>query len=59
MPLILALFTNKQEATVSNSPLSVSSDYELAIIISIQEVFPISEVCGCFFHLKKSIWRHV
>ncbi|RNA01702.1 hypothetical protein BpHYR1_007717 [Brachionus plicatilis] len=43
----------------SNSPLSVSSDYELAIINSIQEVFPESEVCGCFFHLKKSIWRHV
>ncbi|RMZ96789.1 hypothetical protein BpHYR1_047432 [Brachionus plicatilis] len=22
-------------------------------------VFPDAEVCGCFFHLKKSIWRHI
>ncbi|RMZ99143.1 hypothetical protein BpHYR1_033971 [Brachionus plicatilis] len=30
-----------------------------SIIHSIEEVFPEAEVCGCFFYLKKSIWRHV
>ena len=26
---------------------------------SIEEVFPDCEISSCFFHLKKSIWRHV
>jgi hypothetical protein len=70
LPLIYALFTNKQEVTyrkffsfisnkVKNSPLSVSSDFEIAIINSIEAVFPDAEVCGCFFHLKKNICRHI
>ncbi|RNA00587.1 hypothetical protein BpHYR1_016466 [Brachionus plicatilis] len=70
LPLVYALFSNKQESTytkffrfiserVTLSPLSVSCDYELAIINAIEEVYPDSEIAGCFFHLKKSIWRHI
>ncbi|CAF0710081.1 unnamed protein product [Brachionus calyciflorus] len=28
-------------------------------INSIEEIFPDCEIHGCFFHLKKCIWRHI
>ncbi|CAF1024296.1 unnamed protein product, partial [Brachionus calyciflorus] len=70
LPLVYGLFVNKQQATytkffellkekLNNDPLSLSCDYELAIINSIEEIFPECEIHGCFFHLKKSIWRNV
>lgn len=69
LPLVYALLTNKLEtyikvfqvskSKIQNDPLSVTSDFEISIINSVYEVFPDAEVDGCFFHLKKSIWRHV
>ncbi|RMZ94417.1 hypothetical protein BpHYR1_019189, partial [Brachionus plicatilis] len=37
----------------------ISTDFELSIINAVDEVFSDTETCGCFFHIKKSIWRHV
>ena len=70
LPLVYALVVNKQQETytklfeilkgkVINDPLSVSCDFELGLINSIEEIFPDSEIHGCFFHLKKCIWRHI
>ncbi|CAF1042243.1 unnamed protein product, partial [Brachionus calyciflorus] len=45
-----------------NVPLAyalASCDFEKAIINSSEEVFPDAEIFGCFFHLKKNIWRHI
>ncbi|CAF1040985.1 unnamed protein product [Brachionus calyciflorus] len=44
---------------ISSEPLTLSCDFELGIINSIEEVFPNCQVCGCFFHLKKSIYRKI
>ncbi|RNA12641.1 hypothetical protein BpHYR1_000768 [Brachionus plicatilis] len=55
----LTKFFNIVKSKVKNNPLSVYSDYELAIINSIKEIFPEADVFGCYFHLKKSIWRHI
>ncbi|CAF1116793.1 unnamed protein product [Brachionus calyciflorus] len=70
LPLVYALFTNKQETTyqkffefikslVKIEPLTVSCDFELAIINAIETVFSETDILGCFFHLKKSIWRQI
>ncbi|RMZ99104.1 MULE and FLYWCH domain containing, partial [Brachionus plicatilis] len=70
LPLNYALFTNKQQTTytkffkfikekITIEPLSVSCDFELAIINSVVDVFPEASVDGCFFHFKKSIWRYI
>lgn len=70
LPLVYALFTNKQEATyqkffdfiknlTKTGPITISCDFELAIINAIETVFPEANILGCFFHLKKSIWRHI
>ncbi|CAF1004601.1 unnamed protein product [Brachionus calyciflorus] len=70
LPLVYALFTNKQESTykkffefikslVKIEPCTISCDFELAIINSIESVFPETDILGCFFHLKKSIWRQI
>ena len=70
LPLVYSLFENKLESTynqffgyiknkVTNSPKTISTDFKLAIINSIEEIFPETKVCRCFFHFKKSIWRHI
>ena len=70
MPLVYALFTNKEQATyqkffeflnskVLNKSSSVSSDFEIGITNAIENVFPDTDSYGCFFHLKKPIWRKI
>ena len=46
---------NKQEESYSK----VFKVLKLAIMNSIEEVFPDCEISGSFFHLKKRFWRHV
>ncbi|CAF1113399.1 unnamed protein product, partial [Brachionus calyciflorus] len=70
LPLVYALLADKLQVSytkvfeilktkISELPLSVTCDYEVAIINSIESVFPDAEIYGCFFHFKKSIWRHI
>lgn len=50
---------NMLKSSLNEYPLSISSDFELAIINSIEEVFPDCKAQGCFFHLCQSLWRQV
>lgn len=40
-------------------PRSIMSDFELAIINSVKQVYPQSTILLCFFHLSQSVWRHL
>ncbi|CAF0945502.1 unnamed protein product [Brachionus calyciflorus] len=70
LPMVYALVPNKTQvsytklfrmlkSSLNECPLSISSDFELAIINSIEEVFPNCKPQGCYFHLCQSLWRQV
>lgn len=40
-------------------PKKVNVDFEAAAIMALQEVFPAAQIQGCYFHLKKCLWRKV
>ena len=45
-----------------NNPLNIRlivSDFETAVITSVQNAFPGARVGGCYFHFVQSLWRHV
>ena len=45
-----------------NNPISIRmivSDFETAVITSVQNAFPGARVGGCHFHFVQSLWRHV
>ncbi|CAF1045501.1 unnamed protein product, partial [Brachionus calyciflorus] len=47
------------KSSLNECSLSISSDCELAIINSIEEIFPNCKPQGCYFHLCLSFWRQV
>lgn len=71
VPLIYALLCNKAEQTYVRvfrklkeiepllEPATVMSDFESASLNAIREVFPSSELVGCFFHLAQNLWRKI
>ena len=45
-----------------NNPINVRlvvTDFETAVITSVQNAFPGIQVGGCYFHFVQSLWRHV
>lgn len=68
---IYALLQNKTQDTYTKlfnilttlnanlKPTSVMIDFEMAVINSLEIVFPESEVKGCFFHLSQNIYRKI
>ena len=71
LPCIYALLPDKKETTYNvmltelknfNSnlqPTSIMVDYEAAIINTIRDNFPNTDVKGCFFHLSQNIFRKI
>jgi hypothetical protein len=71
VPCVYALLQNKtqetytallQQLTVLNTnlqPISIMIDFEMAVIKSVERVFPECEVKGCFFHLSQNIYRKI
>ncbi|RNA06718.1 hypothetical protein BpHYR1_009221 [Brachionus plicatilis] len=70
LPLVIALLPDKLQTTytkvfevlkakLSELPISVTCDYEVVVINSIEEVFPDADIFGYFIHFKKSLWRHI
>ncbi|XP_068227951.1 uncharacterized protein [Palaemon carinicauda] len=61
MPLVYALLPNKTEETYKKflvalkekiptfQPLTIMIDFELAMVKAIEQEFPRSQICGCFF----------
>lgn len=70
-PVAFALLPNKKKETyvrlfqllhkgIPNwTPRRVNVDFEAAAIMALKEVFPTVEVKGCYFHMKKCLWRKV
>jgi len=48
-----------QLLTNGASPVTIMIDYEQACIGAIPLVFPNASAFGCYFHLCKSVFRHV
>ena len=44
---------------VNLKPVSIMINFELAVINSLERVFPDSEIKGCFFHLSQNIYRKI
>ena len=45
-----------------NNPIMIRmivSDFETAVITSVQNAFPGARVGGCYFHFVQNLWRHV
>lgn len=70
-PVIFALLPNKKRETYVRmfrlildvipewKPQKINLDFEAAAISALREVFPAAEINGCFFHMKKCLWRRV
>lgn len=70
-PVAFALLPNKKRETyvrlfrlilevIPNwTPRRVNVDFETASISALKEVFPSVEIKGCYFHMKKCLWRRV
>ena len=51
------LFEKLLTLNVNLKPASIMVDFELAVVNSLERVFPDSEIRGCFFHLSQNIYR--
>ena len=71
-PLLIGLLPNKRRTTynafltevrnIANNmiqPNTIITDFEIAAIQAVGDVFPNASRTGCFFHLTKSIHRHI
>ena len=71
-PLVYGILTNKRQATyraflneLSNianhafQPLALITDFEMAAIQAVGDVFPNASKTGCFFHLTQNIHRQI
>lgn len=68
-PDLFALLPNKKKETYIRmlrliraavpgwNPETVNVDSEMAAISAIREVLPSAHISGCFFHMKKCLWR--
>jgi len=71
IPCVYALLQNKTQATylelfeklttlnANLKPASIMVDFEMAVITTLERVFPDSEIKGCFFHLSQNIYRKI
>ena len=71
-PLVFSLLTNKRQAIyrallneLSNignyvfQPQTMMTDFEMASIQAVDEVFPNASKTGCFFHLTQNVHRRI
>lgn len=70
-PVTFALLPNKKKESYVRmfrlildeipewKPQKINVDFEAAAISALRDVFPEAEINGCFFHMKKCLWRRV
>ena len=71
-PLVFGILTNKRRATytavltevrnLANNmlrPETIITDFEMAAIQAIGDIFPYASRTGCFFHLSQNIHRRI
>ena len=39
--------------------MDICTDFEVGIINASSAIFPDSQICCCYFHLKKNLYRHI
>ena len=75
MPAIVALLPTKDEVSYMRmfqilqqaaqrygmelQPNIVNIDFEMAMINTVQQIFPESKIRGCLFHYSQAVWRKV
>ena len=70
LPMVYGVLPRKTEkiyirflSEISNrmhlSPKSITSDFEKAFLNACTKVFPLTELFGCFFHFKKSMFAKI
>lgn len=55
----IRLFQLIRKAVPEWNPETVNVDFEMAAVSAIREVLPSAHIRGCFFHMKKCLWRKV
>ena len=53
------IFSTLTENYSMLNPATVMFDHERAAINAFAQIFPISEIKGCFFYFGQAIWRHI
>ena len=41
------------------SPTDILLDFKLAALNSVRQVYPNTELKGCFYHFSSNIWKHI
>lgn len=41
------------------NPTDITVDFEIGVIKSLSEHFPLASIHGCFFHFTQNVWRHI
>ena len=41
------------------SPTDILMDFKLAALNSVRQVYPNTELKGCFYHFSSNIWKHI
>jgi len=73
IPCVFGLVPNKTRATyerfftevrnslqgVQNIPNTILFDFELAAVNAAANIFPNSDINGCFFHLTSNVWKKI
>ena len=70
LPCIYVSLPNKTEETytglfrkveqhVANSPADILKDFEQAALNSVRQVYPNTELKGCFYQFPSNIWKHI
>ena len=47
------------DLSIENKPLSFSIDFEMAIMNSVQNIWPETILKGCYFHFRQNLWRQI
>ena len=47
------------EQHVANSPTNILMDFERAALNSVRQVYPNTELKGCFYHFSSNISKHI
>jgi len=55
----MLLLTKLQDLQLVLQPTRILTDFELALVQSVQLAFPTSHIAGCYYHYQQCIWRWV
>jgi hypothetical protein len=51
------LFEHLEEKLNGTGPHYFSCDYDITVMLGVEEVFPLVEICGCLFHFAQALFQ--